>query len=81
MTDRNQLDITDLVYFPATFLLAYLLSRWLPDVLASAVAVMLILAVGYLFSVARGRNGKSFLLPVLAAGVVTFVLRVLGWPD
>lgn len=81
MRDRNQLDITDLVYFPATYLLAYLLSRWLPGVLATPVAVMLVLALGYLFSLAKGRNGKSFLLPVLAAGVVTFVLRLLGWPD
>lgn len=80
MRERDQLDLTDLVYFPATYLLAYLLSRWLPGVLATPVAVLVILGVVYLLVHARGTKGKSFFMPVVAAGVVTFVLRLLGWP-
>ena len=81
MRDRNHLGIEDVLYLPATYLLAYLLSRWLPGIVATPVAVILVLGVGCLLAKKRGAKGTSWLLPVLAAGAVTFILRLLGWPD
>ena len=81
MKRRSDLDATDIVYFPATFLVSFLLSRWLPSTIASAIAVMLMLTILYLITRATGGNAKGFLLPVLAAGIVAFVLGLVGWPQ
>jgi hypothetical protein len=81
MNKRNQLDPTDIIYFPATFFLSYLLNRWLPGIVASALAVVLVLSAGYLVARARGSSIKLFFLAVFAAGIVTMLLRWVGWPD
>ena len=81
MNKQDQLDPTDILYFPATFVLSYVLSRWFPAVVAAAFAVMVVLSAGYLITRARGSSTKSFFLAVLAAGIVTLLLRLVGWPE
>src|SRR5689334_16262196 len=70
---QHKLDASDIIYFPATYLLAYFVSKWLPVVVAVPVAVMVILCVGYFITRVRGSDTKSFLLAVLVAGIITFL--------
>ena len=81
MKKRDQLDPSDILYFPATIVLSYILSRWLPGVAASALAVVLTLSAAYFIARVRGSNTRSFFLAVLAAGIVTFLLRLVGWSE
>jgi energy-converting hydrogenase Eha subunit A len=80
MKKSDYLDATDIVYFPATLLAAHLLGKWLPNALATAVAVILILSILYIFQRLKRTNSNSFLLPVLAAGIVALIFSLLGWP-
>ena len=80
MKKSDHLDASDLVYFPATILVWLLFSRWLPEAVASAVAVVLVSSVLYFLTRVKGTNSKGFFLAVLAAGIVTFVLSLIGWP-
>ena len=70
------LDWTDLLYFPAAYALSYVFNLWLPSYLAIALAVMMLL---FVFSILGSRSGKikSLILPLLVAGLVTFVLAML----
>ena len=80
MRKDHRLDPTDLIYFPATFLCSYVLSRWLPFATATALAVMLVLSIIHLLTRATGTDKKGFIVPVLVAGVITFILGLIGWP-
>ncbi len=71
---------TDSLFVPASIVLSFILSRWIPWPWAPVLSFVIVSFVLFLFE-PREENPKRFIFPMLLGAVVIFLLTLFHWPS
>jgi heme/copper-type cytochrome/quinol oxidase subunit 4 len=76
---QDHIHWTDTLFVPATLVLSFVLTRWLPQPWASVLSFIIVSLVLFLFE-PQEDSPKRFIYAMLFGASVTLILAFVGWP-